>query len=181
MNENYLKDCFDTETEEFKKMMCIVNENVDFPKKKCNGRNLHHIIPVCFFELKGLEVDNSESNLVSLDEKTHKEVHFLAGVCAKDFEVKNNMYVAAGVYDEVWNKTHLEYYKKEMERCSCRLMQMFNPSMDMRVSNRHHPVWKKNIELKDDMVYWPGPFGKERAYLIEAWKAVYGDSLKFGF
>lgn len=181
MNEDLLKDCFDTETKEFKNMMCIVNYNAYFPKKKCVGRNLHHIIPVCFFELKGLEVDNSESNLVSLDEKIHKEVHFLAGVCAKDFEVKNKMYVAAGVYDDYWNNKHLEFYKKEMKRCSCRLMQQFNPNMDMRVYNRYHSVWKKNSELEDDRVYWDGPFGEERAYLIEAWKAVYGNSIKFDF
>ena len=45
----------------------------------------HHIIPRCFYKTKGLEIDNSEYNLVKLTPEQHRKVHKLAALCAKDF------------------------------------------------------------------------------------------------
>lgn len=75
-------DCFEY-NQHFVAMMNIINR-----ARRCNleGKfEKHHIIPRCFYKKKGLEVDNSSSNLVHLTLEEHRKVHQLAYLCAKDF------------------------------------------------------------------------------------------------
>lgn len=44
----------------------------------------HHIIPRCWFKLKGIDIDNSKDNIVLLSEEDHIKVHKLAILCSKD-------------------------------------------------------------------------------------------------
>lgn len=62
-------------------MMNIINAAKRNPPVKGHK---HHIIPRCWFKLKGLPVDNSESNLVLLTEDDHLKVHKLAMLCSVD-------------------------------------------------------------------------------------------------
>ena len=43
----------------------------------------HHIIPRSYFKANGLEIDNSERNLVLLSRENHRKVHILAAKCAQ--------------------------------------------------------------------------------------------------
>lgn len=74
-------ECFDY-NQHFVAMMNIINrakrENLEGKFEK------HHIIPRCFYKNKGLEVDNSEKNLVKLTLEEHRKVHQLAYLCAKE-------------------------------------------------------------------------------------------------
>lgn len=80
-------ECFEY-NQHFVAMMNIINHarltNIEGKFEK------HHIIPRCFFRKKGLEVDNSSSNLVNLTFEEHQKVHQLAYLCAKDI-VKSSL------------------------------------------------------------------------------------------
>lgn len=96
----------------------------------------------------GIDVDNSESNLVYLHKKTHKKIHLLLADCVnpelekitgktKDGEkidaynlIRTNMLIAGGFFDDELTKQHYELYKKNPDRCSKRLMELFNPDFD---------------------------------------------------
>ena len=66
----------------FVAMMNIINAA---RRNNINGKfEKHHIIPRCYFKLKGLPVDGSEANLVNLTYEEHAKVHALAALCAVD-------------------------------------------------------------------------------------------------
>lgn len=75
-------ECFEY-NQHFVAMMNVINQ-----ARRCNleGKfEKHHIIPRCFYRKKGLEIDNSEENLVNLTFEEHQKVHQLAVLCAKEF------------------------------------------------------------------------------------------------
>ena len=75
--ENY----FDTESEYWKKIQKIYEENESFPKKVVKDRNLHHKFPRSFSKKDG--TDNDEDNLVSLSLADHFRVHYYLWKCSK--------------------------------------------------------------------------------------------------
>lgn len=77
--ENY----FDTESEYWKKVEKIYEENESFPKKVVKDRNLHHKFPRSFSKKDEVDVDNDEDNLVSLSLADHFRVHFYLWKCSK--------------------------------------------------------------------------------------------------
>lgn len=80
-------ECFEY-NQHFVAMMNIINHAKLFNKE---GKfEKHHIIPKCFYKKKGLEIDNSSSNLVNLTLEEHKKVHQLAYLCAKEI-VKSSL------------------------------------------------------------------------------------------
>lgn len=195
----YLTPCF-LKTEEYKEVELIYENNKGNIKKK--GYNNHHKIPVCYFDAMGIDVDNSESNLVYLDKKTHKKVHILLAECVnpeliiipcetEEGEktdaynlIKHNMLVAGGALDNKVIELQYEMYKKKSDRCTKTLMEAFNPDFDFGLEspNGRQPIYKKANELENEKVFWGGLFPPgDRAMPIEAWKAVYGDSIKFDF
>lgn len=78
-----MDDVFDTNSEYFIKMMNIVDRNSRYPKVIAKGRELHHIIERNFSKLKKKDIDNRESNLVSLTKVDHCIIHFYAWKCVK--------------------------------------------------------------------------------------------------
>ena len=194
--------CFLTEKEEYKEVELIYEKNKGNVEKK-DYQN-HHKIPKCYFDAMGIDVDNSESNLVYLHKKTHKKVHRLLAECVNP-ELKNitgetkegeninaynliriNMLVAGGFFDDELTKEHYELYKKNPDRCSRRLVEMFNPNIELGNWNGRQKIFKITEEMETP-VFWRGLYprsnGKceEWAFPIKAWKKVYGDSLKFDF
>ena len=187
--------CFLTEKDEYKEVELIYEKNKGNVEKK-DYQN-HHKIPKCYFDAMGIDVDNSESNLVYLHKKTHKKVHRLLAECVnpelkiitgetKEGEkinaynlIRINMLVFGGFFDDELTKVQYELYKKNPDRCSVFLMECFNP--DRKVEFKWSDLCKKTKELGFEKEKWPGKFSEENAYPIEAWKAVYGDSLKFDF
>lgn len=77
--ENY----FDTESEYWKKIQKIYEENDNYPKVVVKNRNLHHKFPRSFSKKDGTEIDNDEDNLVSLSLADHFIVHYYLWKCAK--------------------------------------------------------------------------------------------------
>lgn len=73
-------DCF-TYNQHFVAMMNIINAARLNPPAKGHK---HHIIPKCWFKVKGLPIDNSKDNLVLLTEEDHLKVHKLAMLCSAD-------------------------------------------------------------------------------------------------
>ena len=77
--ENY----FDIESEYWKKIQKIYEENESFPKKVVKERNLHHKFPRSFSKKDGAGVDNDDDNLVSLSLADHFRVHYYLWKSAK--------------------------------------------------------------------------------------------------
>ena len=77
--ENY----FDTESEYWKKIQKIYEENDHFPKVVVKNRNLHHKFMKSFSRLECTEIDNDKDNLVSLSEGDHFLVHYYLWKCTK--------------------------------------------------------------------------------------------------
>ena len=77
--ENY----FDTESEYWKKIQKIYEENDNYPKVVVKNRNLHHKFMKSFSRLEGTETDNDKDNLVSLSEGDHFLVHYYLWKCTK--------------------------------------------------------------------------------------------------
>lgn len=73
----------------FVAMMNVINAARLNPPAKGHK---HHIIPKCWFKMKGLPVDNSKDNLILLDEEQHMKVHKLAAMCI----IGSNMRSAMG-------------------------------------------------------------------------------------
>lgn len=107
-------ECFEY-NQHFVAMMNIINHarltNIEGKFQK------HHIIPRCFYRKKGLEIDNSETNLVNLTREEHQKVHQLAALCAKEI-VHNELiwanYLMHGQRDYSLNSTD-EFRKKISE------------------------------------------------------------------
>ena len=51
----------------------------------------HHIIPKCWFKMKGVPVDNSDNNMVLLTYEDHCKVHKLALLCGKDKVIRSKL------------------------------------------------------------------------------------------
>ena len=77
--ENY----FDTESEYWKKIQKIYEENDNYQKVVVKNRNLHHKFMKSFSRLEGTEIDNDKDNLVSLSEGDHFLVHYYLWKCTK--------------------------------------------------------------------------------------------------
>lgn len=73
---------FDTTSECWTKLQALYAANEHYPKKVVKGRNLHHKFLRSWSKKDGTEVDNDESNLVSLSEGDHFLAHFYIWKCA---------------------------------------------------------------------------------------------------
>ena len=82
MNHNW-ENYFDTESEYWKKIQKIYEENDNYPKVVVKNRNLHHKFMRSFSRLEGTEIDNDKDNLVSLSEGDHFLVHYYLWKCTK--------------------------------------------------------------------------------------------------
>lgn len=100
----------------FVAMMNVINAARLNPPVK--GHN-HHIIPKCWFKMKGLPVDNSKDNLVMLSFEDHWKVHKLALLCSTTAIMRRNMALAVhrlteGRYSEpkYWSGKNSPMYGK---------------------------------------------------------------------
>lgn len=85
--QKLLKECFYTDSEDFKKMWEIIQRSLDSPSQNsCIEK--HHIIPKSYFKKVGRDyIDNG--NLVSLPAYDHYKVHFYAWKCSKPLMEKS--------------------------------------------------------------------------------------------
>lgn len=83
MQQHNWKKYFDTESDYWKKIQKIYDENEKYPKVVVSGRNLHHKFLRSFSRLEKTEIDNDEDNLVSLSEGDHFLVHYYLWKCTK--------------------------------------------------------------------------------------------------
>ena len=67
---------FDTDNECWQRVLDIFAANESYPKKKTEGRELHHKFPRSFSKKLGEEIDNSDENLISLSPSDHFLVHY---------------------------------------------------------------------------------------------------------
>ena len=84
-----INEAFDTNNENFQKMMEVINE------EKGENANLyfHHIIPKCFFKKKNIECDNSKTNLIGLTYRQHLLVHYYGYLSANEI-IRTEMFHA---------------------------------------------------------------------------------------
>lgn len=74
---------FDTETEYWKKIQKIYQDNEEYPKVVVSGRNLHHKFLRSFSKKEKEPIDNDLDNLVSLDLADHYLVHYYLWKCTR--------------------------------------------------------------------------------------------------
>lgn len=74
---------FDTNSEYWKEIQKIYEENGHYPKIVVKNRNLHHKFMRSFSRLEGVPIDNDKDNLVSLSLPDHLRVHFYLYKCTK--------------------------------------------------------------------------------------------------
>lgn len=74
---------FDTETDYWKKIQRIYQDNEEYPKEVVSGRNLHHKFLRSFSKKENEPVDNDSENLVSLDLADHYLVHYYLWKCTR--------------------------------------------------------------------------------------------------
>lgn len=72
----------------FVAMMNIINAARLNPPE--NGHK-HHIIPQCWYRYNGIDVDNSNENMVLLTVDDHIKIHQLMIMCAKDIVLKHKL------------------------------------------------------------------------------------------
>ena len=98
----------------FVAMMNVINAARLNPPAK--GHN-HHIIPKCWFKLKGLPVDNSKDNLVLLTEAEHMKIHKLASMCILGSEMRSAMGFAVHILHGTFSgMRHTDYTKQKMSK-----------------------------------------------------------------
>lgn len=156
--ENY----FDTESEYWKKIQKIYEENDHFPKVVVKYRNLHHKFMRSFSRLEGTEIDNDKDNLVSLSEGDHFLVHYYLWKCTK-IGFKNRtalpvrlMYKKAAKYitDEI-----AETIAKEW---TCKGYKGYKHSEEAKKKNaeshkgKHHSEEAKKKMSEHNKCYWKG-------------------------
>lgn len=112
-----LKECFDTESNDFKKMWEIIQRSLDNPSKNsCIEK--HHIIPRSYFKKMKQDYIN-EGNLVSLPAYDHYRVHYYAYKCATPL-MKNSMTLAfnfmAKKCMKIWDENDLNFSSKMYEQ-----------------------------------------------------------------
>lgn len=100
----------------FVAMMNVINAARLNPPAK--GHN-HHIIPKCWFKLKGLPVDNSKDNLVLLSYEDHVKIHKLAIYCASSSIMKSRLACAYHrltqgevIDNDLWKGVNNPFYGK---------------------------------------------------------------------
>ena len=71
-----------------KYLQIVSNESTD------DYTESHHIIPVCYYKIHSLEVDNTSSNRVKLSAYNHMLAHYYLYYCVTDVEVKNRLALA---------------------------------------------------------------------------------------
>lgn len=76
MNETLLKDLMNENSIYYQLLIDIYDTNRSMPLKKEPGRELHHKVPKFYFKMNNMEIDNSDSNLVSLSKKDHFLAHY---------------------------------------------------------------------------------------------------------
>lgn len=92
LESSYEKECFDTNSSYFQKMIKLLGNAKERGLEKEMGYELHHKIPRSFFKKKGLKVvDNG--NLYKLTYEEHFLVHFYAYKCATKY-MKSSMCLA---------------------------------------------------------------------------------------
>lgn len=77
-----------TYNQHFVAMMNVINAARLNPPAKGHK---HHIVPKCWFKMNGLEVDNSNDNLVKLSYDDHIKVHMLMSLCAANPRLSSKM------------------------------------------------------------------------------------------
>ncbi len=100
----------------FVAMMNVINNAKLNPPTKGHK---HHIIPKCWYKMNGLEIDNSEENLVLLSYEDHILVHKLAILCAATPEMKSKMGFAVHrlLKGHFSGLHHTEETKKKLSKC----------------------------------------------------------------
>lgn len=112
----------------FVAMLNVINKAKLNPPMKGHK---HHIIPKCWYKMNGLDVDNSEENLVLLTYEDHVKVHKLAILCGITPKFRSKLAFAfhkltqGEVYDSslwtgenhpMFGKKHTNFTKEKMSK-----------------------------------------------------------------
>lgn len=93
MNQKLFDECFDNSKDEYYQILKIIEENKNYSKIQCEGRELHHIIPCNYWmstlkisRYKAQKIDEckNEDNLISLSYIDHVKIHYFYYKCCKE-------------------------------------------------------------------------------------------------
>lgn len=93
MNQKLFNECFDNTKDEYYQILKIIEENKNYPKIQCEGRELHHIIPCNYwmsilkisrYKAQKIEECKDEDNLISLSYIDHVKIHYFYYKCCKE-------------------------------------------------------------------------------------------------
>lgn len=107
INSDSWKECFDESSDSYYKLIDLLL-SVDRDCKKEEGFEIHHIIPRSYFQKKGIEIDNRESNLIKLLPSEHYMAHFYMSRCAKKI-IKRSMVYALYLMTQTATKRKCEF------------------------------------------------------------------------
>lgn len=105
----------------------------------------HHILPRCYFKLKGLPIDHSSSNLVYLSHIDHLLAHYYLYKCSSGiFKYYNSIAVR---YVETKYKLSVEYFLENQAEYQQLLedARQFASKLQTGRKNPHTPEWNKKI------------------------------------
>lgn len=115
---NYLEEAFNTKSPFYQKMIKIIKQ-----EQKGDLFN-HHLIPKCFYKLKGLKIDDSKENLFPLTLYNHILIHYYAYLCSKDC-IKEQLLNAIGCMLQTYNR-HVLTEEKEVEKIALAISKRFD-------------------------------------------------------
>lgn len=107
---NYGKD-FVTPNIYLDKYIDLILSNRETAAKKFQTQK-HHVIPVCFFKLAGIPVDNSANNTVNLLYKDHVLAHYYLSLCTEGRFKYNNI---ASIQHLMGMRGKIEEYKELLD------------------------------------------------------------------
>lgn len=160
--ENY----FDTESEYWKKIQKIYEENDHFPKVVVKNRNLHHKFMKSFSRLECTEIDNDKDNLVSLSEGDHFLVHYYLWKCTKTGFKNRTALAVRFMYKKAAKYITDEIAEKIAKEWTCKGYKLSEETKN-KISEAHKgkPTWNKGLKT--------GPLSEEaKKKMSEAHKGI---------
>lgn len=168
--ENY----FDTESEYWKKIQKIYEENESFPKKVVKERNLHHKFPKSFSKKDVTEIDNDEDNLVSLSLADHFRVHYYLWKCAlkgyRSMMAKAFVFMRKKAVVYATDET-IEQIAKDYENAMKEAAEQHSKAMKGRkFSEEHKKKISESLKGKKNPLYGKHPSEEAKKKMSEAKK-----------
>ena len=121
----------------------LINNNINTRKEKFKTQQ-HHIIPVCYYKLNNLPINNSRQNLINLLFKNHILAHCYLVLASKENQFKYYNYAAINKLISHRDFKDVKSFIYNMEEVQL----AYESSKQLLYEN--NPMFNKNIKNKHD-------------------------------